>query len=415
MALALRSERKRDRYCIRSRLRLGRLLEMTIDDADLRREVNLYVSSLPNPRRNQSVSLNGGAAGLALFLYEASDFVGEQSLLDISLQHLASGVELLNEQEISTSLYRGLPGFGWVLQHIASTVQIEWAEEALDDIDNALTEAVKSAPAHINIDLVDGLAGLLIYALSRPHRASAKALLDSLIWRCSDMFSANSGTETAISAWGTTDLGVAHGTPGLLAALSIAHRSRLLPPPVLAALQTGFDALWNARLAVIHQNAAYFPHRLGEASPARLAWCYGNFGLAFAFMRAAELDSQQVNRMRSIIKSSIEQFDTPSARLLDSSLCHGLAGAALAYSIFSRNAELDAHLSEACEALAHRAKRMIMKFSNRKSDGTLIFPYILKGNQIETDTFLEGSTGVYLSLISISRGLRPKWADLLLF
>jgi len=187
-----------------------------------------------------------GHEGALLYGYMALALNSDR-WLNCATEHLNSAIDRAHELKSSPSLYGGLTGLGWVVEHLArlfqgecdqpkdghsSVTQNDNGEESdlNADIDTAVINALKRRYGQeSSYDLVSGLVGLGVYFLERlPARSAVHGL--KFIF---DELENRARREGRGSTWHTSpellpkwqrdqfpggyyNLGVAHGIPGIL-------------------------------------------------------------------------------------------------------------------------------------------------------------------------------------------------------
>jgi hypothetical protein len=123
------------------------------------------IAQVPEPRDSRSASVSSGAALYALFLSEMAEISDQPSLKVKAIEQLRWGAELLDTEVLTSSLYQSAPGYAWVLNLIAAEHGLPWAEELLIDLDDLFFDSFRNAGGTLNIDLINGVCGLLVYVV----------------------------------------------------------------------------------------------------------------------------------------------------------------------------------------------------------------------------------------------------------
>ena len=233
-----------------------------------------------------------------------------------------------------SGLYGGLARVGWLLAHLADGADADAAGAAID------ARLVRStAPEARHFDLISGLAGLGLLAAERGQRGVSLAAF------VVERLEATAQPRHAGVAWytppawlpphhladapdGYWNLGVAHGTPGVIAALAnLVHagleteRAGRLLDRAVAFLLAAEPPRAGDRFADWHPR----PARRGR----RMAWCYGDLSVAIALLvaararRRADWEADAIALARSVASRTGDD-----AAIVDPGLCHGSAGAA---------------------------------------------------------------------------------------
>jgi hypothetical protein len=314
--------------------------------------------------------------------------------------------------EISTlSLWSGLAGTGFAIAHINDQ---DDAADVLETIDDRLRSAHETWDD--TYDLIGGLVGHAVYFLERLDSqradfarhaldrivellaASAEATPDGMTWLT---------PPTLLPPWqrdvapaGHYNCGVAHGVPGIIAVLG---RIAALPdPPSRAGVLCDEATRW--LLAQRRDKpAARFPAWLtGDgAAPARLAWCYGDPGVATAL--AASRRATSFERARELA-TEVAACAPEHRGTADLGLCHGPAGLAHLMNRWFQ-ASRDPVFRDAARGWFE------LLLARRRTDGLAGFVTLTGAERTPTPTtnLLEGAIGIGLALIAALSASEPAW------
>lgn len=375
------------------------------------------VEQVPDPTENKRCCVSSGAALSALFLNEMASLLNEPSLKEKAIQQIEYGAELLNNEALSSSLYQSAPGYAWTLNLLAEEHKLEWARELLEDLDDLFLESFIDAGDTLNIDLISGISGLLVYAVARARTSHDRRLINEIdawfqrrfsYWR--DGYDRRTSLKRPKC---DQDMGIAHGTPGVLASFSVAAQKGLLSESGIEVLRSGYDYLWGSSNPTASGDA-FFPGYNGGNTSIRVAWCYGNPGVCISYLHGNALNDSNVQRANKLLRYCLYEFEQGLHKIKDPSLCHGDAGMGLIFSILSRSKNIDSSLRERCfqncNVAVHRALDTACE-----EKGRISFPYFRANHgYINTHTLLEGSPGVCLAICAALRGETPPWTELLL-
>ncbi|MEU1980473.1 lanthionine synthetase C family protein [Nocardia sp. NPDC019395] len=404
--------------------------------------------SLPRPRPHEAAGLASGYSGCALALLYAGQVLNAPDLTESARALLKQAADTTVVHAIhQPGLHNGLCGFTAVLAEFAGQEPryLPTLRRLADQLGTKLLETTRSRPGDglpfTAYDLISGAAGqlattvrLLTMMDSPPESMSnaAEHLADYLMqitdidehgrpgWLITpDRYPIGFSWYGERSPHGMYNLGLAHGLPGILAALCTAARAGIGGTPVAERVrelalwlsehtcETATGPAWptafNARPG--DRTLEYDPH----SRPARTAWCYGAPGVTAAlFSAAAVADLPQVTEVATAALRNVRHTNSHDRNVFSVTLCHGRAGIA---------------------ASAHRAYRMtgIEEFSRMRDEELEVAishadptrPFIFAdepqhGEYIDDPGFLTGAAGVLLSLLSPLDPKRTAW-DALLF
>ena len=320
-------------------------------------------------------------------------------------------------------LYGGWAGLGWITTHLN-------AEDDFVGIhaDGLLTRALSRWPPSVGYDLIRGLVGVGVYFIERLPRESAihglTAVLAALEVTATET---DEGTTwfTApefLPAWqrerapnGYFNLGVAHGVPGvcwLLGKLCLAGIEQERAEPLL------IQSLRWLRSKQPEPNAAELPSWIApgvDREPnRRMAWCYGPLGASAVVLEAAKaIGDQKSADWAQTLGLACAGVPPAEARIQDAGLCHGAGGNA---QIFSRLYASTGEITFRAAALEWFKVTLGYRRPGEGIGGYRMWGEIEEGRQgwLDDASFLTGSGGVGLALLSAVTDVEPTWDRLLL-
>ena len=364
------------------------------------------------PDQYTSPHLGQGAILNAIILVEAALMREREEDIRAAARHLRHAMALLDEMPLSSSLYRGITGLGWAMQTFPMPELLEGRDETLCDLDRLLADGIE-VTRNLNIDIINGVAGIAVYAIARGREQDSSVEL----WQAlDDVFS------RYFSSWSIGDhqphksaannLGVAHGVPGLLAVGAVARARGLLPENTGALLGAALDLLWtHARL----EDGMYtYPTHHGAPARSRLAWCYGALGMAATFRNAIPLDPANAERAVRMIESGIAQYASGTHGIRDATLCHGHAGVALTFEYLAQSDAFEPGLTAALRNAASTASSAALDEERRDLGDCVYFHWTPEGMKSRM-SFLEGGPGVALAIAAAYAGAKRPWMNLLAY
>ena len=371
-------------------------------------------------------SLASGRAGQALFYAYLASSSGDDGPADLAIELLDEAAEGAAAVPMSESLFSGFPGIAWTAEHLQGRVFEAEGDPQLE-VDDAILSLLSRSPWPGEYDLINGLAGLGIYALERGPRPTALQCLERIVEEL-----ARRAEEAEGGAWfsppgrlpsfklavypkGLYDLGASHGVAGVIALLAAVCRTGIHTRTARPLLDQAVS--WLLARELSGEQGFRFPHFYHpqvEPRPSRLAWCYGDVGIAAAILFAARAVGEPSWEARAldVALSTIE----PGARastVQDAGLCHGAAGLG---HLFNRmfQATGEERLAEAARSWYERALafrepgRGVGGFRSWAADSTGVSDWR------DDPGFLEGAAGVGLALMAAVSPVAPEWDRLLL-
>jgi hypothetical protein len=362
-----------------------------------------------------------------LFAYLAESRAAAED--EAAAQHcLRQAIAAVSEVEAPASLYSGLTGVAWVAAHLGERFPDLDSQPVCQEIDEALLEHLSQSPWPGTYDLIGGLVGFGVYALERgPQAATAVACLERVIDHLAEMAERRPDGVTweSRSDWLPPEvrdtwparcynLGLAHGIPGVLALLGRACAAGVATDKARPLLDGAARWLMVRRAMV---GADGFPYRIEPglpSEPARLAWCYGDPGVAAALLLAARsVGESSWERAALAVARRAAERPPEEAEVVDAGLCHGAAGLG---HLFNRmyQATGEPRLREAAEFWFQRTPEM------RQPDRGIAGFAAWRGGRenspgwTEDPGLLTGAAGIALALLAAVTPIEPAWDRVLL-
>jgi len=412
---------------------MGRIAWAPILDGALRaRALAAVAETVARVRAQRGVtpSVAHGLSGFALLLLEANRVQPRLASTRDVESMLARSVRLVAEVPLGSGLYEGYPGVGLTLE-LARRAGFRGVA-GLDEIDRALLGWVERfgavPPAYAHLDLITGLAGQAIYACARLPRIRARRALERLISWLGQRAVVVGGGASWLSppraspgpdmlAGNIVDLGLAHGVPGILAVLARILEAGIAPRASRRLLQRGTH--WLLGQYQVRDGSAFDAYVANPADrpatdaatartgAARLAWCYGDPGIACALISCAHAlgDRRLHATAQTMVRRIAALRDDPSVQ--DASLCHGTAGLLhILHRLYLATGE-----PRARDAAIYWAERTLEVRAGPRAmgpdDSGPASPY-------RPLRFLAGAAGSALALLAAASSTAPLWDSIML-
>ncbi|HKE18032.1 MAG TPA: lanthionine synthetase C family protein [Kofleriaceae bacterium] len=285
------------------------------------------------------MSLGEGLAGLALTHAVLDPWIPGVGHQERARSALSRAIDRIARDPTSPSLFMGFVGVSWVAE-VVTNARVS-TQDLNADIDRALQAWLSRSPWASPYDLIEGIVGIGVYALERMPRDGARGLLELAVERLAGLAVRKKGgiawhsdprwlpPELADAPRIEWNLGVAHGAPGIVGFLAQACIADVAP----AAQRTARRLLDGAvRWILSHEGrgeASAFAWAADETArePARLAWCYGDAGIAASLLLAARAVEEPAWERAAIrIALGAARRSHRSSGVADAGLCHGSGG-----------------------------------------------------------------------------------------
>jgi hypothetical protein len=369
--------------------------------------------------------VSAGVAGLAACHAYAARALARPIEADRARVHLDQAIHVLATQPLTSSLYAGFPGIAWAAQLVDQLLGDD-GEDRNEEIDDVVVRVLRRYPGEAApYDLIHGLGGLGVYALSRwPSAMAAGSLVrvvellhgrarhdaDGVYWWTSPGLLLPPRRE--VHPEGGVDLGVAHGIAGLLPLLARVQALGLARPTVDSLLDGAVR--WLFAHTVDTPSGPTVPYFLAPGDvpqPARSAWCYGDPGVAAVLLLAAD-DAHRPEWRSAAVELAQHAAQRPleETGVTDAGLCHGSAGLA---HLYARMYALtgDDYLRAAAVRWVEHTLAQVTPVLSPPSTAQRVPEHPLPWNG---PGLLEGAAGVTVALLAAATDAEPVWDSLFL-
>jgi lantibiotic modifying enzyme len=395
--------------------------------------VQAIADALPFAPSDRGPSLAGGQAGEALFHAYLALHTADSAAADRAADLLDQAAEALASTPLAPALYGGFPGVAWTMEHLRGRLfeeedTADGEDDPLREIDEALLAPLSRSPWPGEYDLIGGLVGLGVYALERLPHPTAAAILEQIVNRLDELAERlDGGTawftpperlpdwQREIHTRGVYNLGLAHGIPGVVAVLAGAAAAGVATGRARPLLDSTVSWLLARRYGP-EMASCFGTHYAPWESPAssRLAWCYGDPGVAAALLAAARaVGNPEWERQALDVAIAAAERDVATAIIRDAGVCHGAAGLG---HLFNRMFQTTGE-----ERLAGAARFWFQQALGMRVEGEEIAGFRAwevdpqgKGLWRADPGFLEGAAGIGLALLGAVSTVEPAWDRMLL-
>ena len=364
---------------------------------------------------NNDWSLLNGLSGLALANYYYLNKYTEHSFLTSQSNHslIDSIIHLVNnDNEIGTTFCSGLSGFAWFYNHLVNLDYIQDADlSLLGDFDTMFHKMAIWELKRGNYDFLHGAIGYGLYLLDRYDIQKNKTHIEEII----DLLVDSSIEDKYGVKWGKYDefdekkrynLGLAHGIPSIIVFLSKCYDLDIKRDKLKPIIEKGVSFLNNQRTSSL-SSLSLFPGlatQNTESNSSRLAWCYGDLGIANSFLFAGKSlhNNEFIDFSKTTVTHASFRRGLIENGIEDATFCHGSSGVAYMFSKFHDFFDDSDSMLDA---------------KNHWLDKTLeyIAPYDFSKINNENAGLLNGFAGIYLTLTSMLSDDKYSWDKCILF
>lgn len=386
--------------------------------------VDKIYMELMSCRLSGNIGLHSGTSGIALFLsYYDYIILNRKEISTRVFDILEFNIQWINSGKKIHTLCRGLSGFGWVCEHLRKMKMLGNEDiEFLDDLDFVLCKQMLYDIKHENYDFLHGAIGVGTYFLSRfDKNEESIGYVEELLTELE-----KNGIECENNAikWISVlnfetgekgyNISMSHGMSSIIAFLIRLYQLNFETERVEKLLSGAITYILE-QITYKEGGYSYFPMYSKENSSgffySRLAWCYGDLGIAYVLWHAAILmnNKELENMALKILYFNSNRVDLQSNGIYDASLCHGTAGVAQIF----WNLYLNTNINKFGEITDYWIEQTLQMA--KYPDGLAGFKfYQTDGEFVNSVSMLDGIAGIGLVLLSQLTEKKLTWDESLM-
>jgi len=402
-----------------------------ITPLDLSSEKKLIITNIHNKvvdyivnKKDINYHFLGGRTGEIPYLYLVEKLIDSDSfdieqLINADISNI---ITTLSTKELALGMSTGVSGIGWTLEFLNQQQAQDYDVEFCAAIDNMLLSRITFPKWQGELEHVLGLAGVAAYAARRLEQSDDYRLYEQIVkhyetlaitvatnqvsWPqpVNSVFRLN--TEAAEKK--EFNLGLAHGVPGIIAALIPALAIPQLKARVETLITYSCNWLIEQRINTAEHELT-FPAVAGGSSASRLGWCYGDLTIALTLARAGQ--ALNISKFTDIARETAlfsSKKNAEAGQIFEAGICHGSSGLITIFQLL--NEILD-------EPQLEQAALKWLDFTlqlYKDNDLKGFTGFTAEPDEYEHNTgFLTGYAGIGLALITATTG-NADWADSLL-
>ena len=286
---------------------------------------------------DKEIGLLRGEAGNILSLLYYSFLYEDNKISLICYDRIERLLNKLNNSSISYTYSRGLAGIGCFFCHIKEKHLIPIEDHGFfEETDTILYKYLECNIRFDNYDFLHGYLGIAQYFLMRRKVKPIKLILKLL--GESAIFEEDKSVKWKSNSTGNLgyNLGLSHGMASIIVILSkvvaqnidIHIANPLLKGSIKFLLNNKFSS---QKKISIFPNVCFDDDR--ETKNSRLAWCYGDLGIARALWISGKvlLSSELQSEAIQLFEKNMQRKEYDMTSIIDAGLCHGSAGVAHLY------------------------------------------------------------------------------------
>jgi lantibiotic modifying enzyme len=352
-----------------------------------------------------------GDVGLSLFYGYLFKYTNKGNYQKQCVKRVANSLNKITSIELLPSFESGISGICWGLNHLIQTGVIKEDFECIitDEINQYLSTYFNLYVKKNNYDYFSGALGIALNFLDY-NKANSNAT-DCLKNVISYLKEASRKQSIGI-AWETPfkegyNLGLSHGIPSIIVILAKLHKQDINKNATLSLLRDAINWIISQADLTSLKDPVYKYSTITDGKKTKLAWCYGDLGVAIALLQAykATGNTEWLNLATALMKKTESRKEEG---VEDAQFCHGSVGIAHIYNRFYQVTGIESFRE--CSKFWYIKTLEYSKFE----DGIAGYKSARKDSDYNT-TFvnapglLEGCAGIGLSLLSSISSIEPKW------
>lgn len=287
-----------------------------------------------------------GLSGIALFQFYYSKYLDTETNADIGVDIISNCIEKVNTGYSYSTFCNGIAGLGWVLDHLEQENFIEInADDLLSNIDDFLFQTMVKDFNKKDYDYLHGGLGYALYFLQRFKSTNSKTLkekYEAILFKVINFIEILSEEEGNKIKWISVintktgekgcNLSLSHGMSSIIGILTKLHEQEPFKKQTETLLKGAVNYILSLKTKN-DNNLSLFPNTISEKAStinynSRVAWCYGDLGIALKLWFAAKTLNNKALKATaiSIFKHAAFRVKQEDTKVIDAGICHGSYG-----------------------------------------------------------------------------------------
>lgn len=289
-----------------------------------------------------SLGLYSGEFGVLLFLYHYSRYRDDPKYINIAESYTEKLLNVLGDKMYIHTFCDGFSGVLFLFDYLKKMefidIDISETKESLQDY---IIKGMRNDMKLKNYDFLHGVLGIGYYFLKTKSNDEIVMEIIDYLYATADI---NNSTQTAKweslidpdTAFRGYNISLAHGMASIILFLCKSIEKKNQHVKVRELLEQAINYILEQKIDC-KKYGSYFPSFSIESSTelcgSRLAWCYGDLGVAYALWYTGQTINNKLweNTGLDILLQSTRRLSQSESRIIDSGICHGTIGAAMIY------------------------------------------------------------------------------------
>ena len=317
---------------------------MTIKEQLLAKLEEINTIVVQHYAKEENTGVLAGLSGIAMFQFYYSRLLDVDTHADLGLEMLSECIDKINEGYNYPTYCAGIAGMGWVLDHLSGTGMMDGGnDELLSELDDFLYSVMLADMEQGNYDFLHGAIGYGFYFLSRYEKTESTELKKGyaekilvLVEKMEALSEVNGESVRWLSLLNLEgargyNLSLSHGISSIINFFARLYPHEIFREKVDFMLKGAIHYIRSFK-ATEEDAPSIFPawitpdHQNDGRS--RVAWCYGDLGIAISLWRAAKVlnDVELGNQALEVLRHTAQRKTEEETHVVDASICHGSYG-----------------------------------------------------------------------------------------
>lgn len=326
---------------------------MDIKNALTKKLNEIYKTLKDYKPENQHIGVLAGVSGVSLFQFYYARLMNDDIAAQLGTGLITKSIESINNGYVFPTFCSGIAGVGWTMDVLSREEFIDSDnDELLSSLDSYLFQAMNMDIQKEYFDFLHGAMGYGYYFLKRYENTNSEELKDmykTYLITLINGLQKSSIQEIDGSIWWQFDLKRKEGIKGGNLSLSHGISSIINFLSRLVAYEDFRDLVSEMihgaiKYVMCHKKkdlsqSAWYPSwildEVPEKSTSRLAWCYGDLGIAISLWKAGNALTNKAYKKEAleVFKHATKRKDLKEASIHDAGFCHGACGVAHIYNV----------------------------------------------------------------------------------
>ena len=368
--------------------------------------------------KHQSIGLLGGDLGLILYLYEYMHYLKGEELDEVISNRLSMSLNIARRSV--PTFCSGLAGLGWLLQYFSNESLLETdLDFIMSDVDEILEKWMIREIHNGNYDFLHGSMGVAFYFQARKNEKTIQRInnfLDILESIAEEDVNQTVKWRSFVQKNNKLvyNLSLSHGMASIISFLTTLCEKNILYNKSLNILYKVVRYIKDNRnpIGFTSSFSSTLDIEQTEYNESRLAWCYGDLGIASVLYRASHvLSDKGLERVSiNVLKKAIPRKDVMKEIVNDACFCHGSSGI---MHIYNRMYQVTS------DEIFNEAARYWLDVTIAKANKDMGVAGYQFYNPVDKNwcneySILNGVAGIGLALLAMVSDKEPSWDECLL-